>query len=360
MPVLLEGVSHPDPAPWLPGPEAGCPATAERGCIEIGLVNNMPDAALQATERQFVGLLAAAAGDIPVRMHFFSLPGVPRGDAATAHIASRYGDVSALDRTPLHGLIVTGCEPRAASLADEPYWDSLVRLVDWAETNTISTIWSCLAAHAAVLAIDGIGRRPLRRKLSGVYACAGVAADPLLAGAPAEMLVAHSRWNDLAAADLAACGYEVLTRSPQAGVDMFVRQRRSRFVFFQGHPEYDADSIAREYRRDAARYLRAERDGYPGLPHDYFDRATETALEAFQARATADRTAVALRDMPRPLMLRPGLKEGWQGTVLPVFGNWLTLLAGTEARAGAADPPAARLTSGRTGTGARRLRAPGP
>ena len=37
-------------------------------CIEIGLVNNMPDAALEATERQFVELIQAATNDIIVRL----------------------------------------------------------------------------------------------------------------------------------------------------------------------------------------------------------------------------------------------------------------------------------------------------
>ena len=48
--------------------------------IEIGLLNNMPEAALEATEQQFLDLLGAAAGDSWVHLRFFSLPGVPRGE----------------------------------------------------------------------------------------------------------------------------------------------------------------------------------------------------------------------------------------------------------------------------------------
>ena len=46
--------------------------------LTIGLVNNMPDAALQATERQFMRLLRQAAGDIRIDFHCFSLPSVTR------------------------------------------------------------------------------------------------------------------------------------------------------------------------------------------------------------------------------------------------------------------------------------------
>jgi homoserine trans-succinylase len=52
--------------------------------INIGLVNNMPDAALVATEAQFQSLIARAAAGREVRLRLFSLPGVPRSAAAQA------------------------------------------------------------------------------------------------------------------------------------------------------------------------------------------------------------------------------------------------------------------------------------
>ena len=41
-------------------------------CIRIGLINNMPDTALEATERQFRSLLATASDGMSVRL--LSLP----------------------------------------------------------------------------------------------------------------------------------------------------------------------------------------------------------------------------------------------------------------------------------------------
>ena len=328
MPILLDGIGAAPPAePWLgAGADCGVAARAEAD-IAVGLVNNMPDGALQATERQFIELLAAGAGARTVRLHRFALPGIARGAMASAHMAGGYADFAALGDTPLDGLIVTGCEPRAKNLADEPYWEQFTRLVDWAEANTVSTLWSCLAAHAAVLHCDGIARRPLPAKRSGVYDCAPVASHPLLRGVSAPMAVSHSRWNDLAETDLAAHGYSVLTRSQDAGVDLFVKPWKSLFVFFQGHPEYDPESIRGEYRRDVARYLRGEREDYPSMPHRYFDPATEAALAAFAEAALRDRASRQLRDLPRELALRPGLAEGWRDATRPVFRNWIDLLA---------------------------------
>src|SRR5581483_394092 len=125
-------------------------------CLDIGLLNNMPDAALRATERQFIDLIAASAGDRIVRLHFLTLSEIARGEAESARLRAAYTDFRELRGHRLDGLIVTGCEPRAERLTDEPYWNSLADVVDWAEHNTISTIWSCLAAHAAVLHLDGI------------------------------------------------------------------------------------------------------------------------------------------------------------------------------------------------------------
>ena len=110
------------------------------------------------------------------------------------------------------------------------------------------------------------GAAGLPTKRFGLFEFVQTGDDPMLDGIRSPMRVPHSRWNDLAESDLRAHGYEVLTRSGEAGVDIFAKQWNSLFVFLQGHPEYDADTLFREYRRDMTRYLRGERDDLPGLP----------------------------------------------------------------------------------------------
>src|ERR1700684_1897892 len=165
--------------------------------IEIGLLNNMPESALEATEQQFLELMGAAAGDSWVHLRFFSLAGVPRSERARSYLSQSYHDAADLRRAELDGLIVTGTEPKAADLADEPYWEGFTQLVDGAASNTISTVWSCLAAHAAVLHLDGIARVPLREKCIGVFACDTPAEHPLTQNLPSRPAVPHARWNEL-------------------------------------------------------------------------------------------------------------------------------------------------------------------
>jgi len=303
--------------------------------IEIGLVNNMPEAALEATEQQFLELIGAAAGDSWVHLRFFSLSDVPRSERGRGYLSRSYRDVTDLRHAELDGLIVTGTEPKAADLADEPYWAAFTQLVDWAARNTISTVWSCLAAHAAVLHLDGIVRVPLREKCIGVFDCDTPAEHPLTLNLPSQPAVPHARWNALPEEALVANGYQVLTRSPAAGVDTFVRQNLGRqnfggpeqslFLFFQGHPEYGASALLSEFRRDVGRFLKGERDRYPAMPQHYFDAVTEAALAAFRQRAERQRSEELLADIPVPA--NPALAANWQPFAVTIYRNWLSILS---------------------------------
>ena len=314
-------------------------------CLTIGLVNNMPDAALDATERQFIDLIRAASASLIVRLKLFSVPTIPRSAQARAAVAQRYRDVSELWDTHLDGLIVTGNEPRAQSLRDEPYWPSLTRVMEWAEHNTESTIWSCLAAHAAVLHADGIEREPRKEKLFGIFHCDVVRWHPLTAGMPSRLPVPHSRHNDLPAAALNAAGYRVLSRSAATGADMFVGSDRgaSLFLFFQGHPEYDADSLAREYRRDVGRFLRGERDNFPALPQGYFDDAASKLIEEFCVRARTERVEKLIRHFPMKA-IEGGLQNTWQAPAIGIYRNWVAYLQERKAKRRAPVWPIQRIS----------------
>jgi homoserine O-succinyltransferase/O-acetyltransferase len=320
--------------PLLPDTAQSGPRRDARAadCVTVGLINNMPDAALEATERQFTDLVRLSARDTRVRLVLFSIPQVPRGAAAQRDMATRYRDVSEMWDTHLDGLIVTGNEPKSKTLKDEPYWPVLAQVIDWARRNTYSTIWSCLAAHAAVLHTDGIGRVALAEKLSGVFDCAPAGAHPMMRGVASPMRVPHSRSNGLSERALKAAGYRILTRSTAAGVDMFVRQEGSFHLFLQGHPEYEADAILREYRRDIGRYLRGERELYPAMPRGYFDADATVMLEAFRKRALGERRGDLIKSFPMR-RLEAGLdgSGGWRAAAISIYENWFDYLKGRKA-----------------------------
>jgi homoserine O-succinyltransferase len=327
MPVVLEQGALAQGFDLLNGARRA-PADPSRsdGAIEIGIVNNMPDAALELTERQFIGLLAAAAGQMQVQVRLFALPQIGRGEFARRRLLSGYAEIGRLWDSKLDGLIVTGTEPGEGAMSDEPYWRMFSEVIDWAERHTTSSIWSCLAAHAVVLHRDGIERQTLATKCFGVYDCIRETDHPLLAGGPVHSLVPHSRWNDVPADALVAAGYDILTRSPDMGVDMFAKRERSLFVLLQGHPEYDPTTLLREYRRDVGRFLRREREDYPALPRHYLDTASERSLEAFRRRALSTRNPELLEGFPAAAIVER-LAHSWHASALRLYRNWLACLA---------------------------------
>jgi homoserine O-succinyltransferase len=330
MPLSLDRTSAASSSNSLEGLKGGTGVHAMSDCqlptLTIGLVNNMQDGALETTECQFMSLLDAASEDVLIRLRLLQLPGIVRGEAATRHVAARYTETDTLLDEQLDGLIVTGREPSTVRLQDEPYWGAFVRLLEWAHDHTISTIWSCLGAHAAVLQMDGIPRVRSAHKHYGLFDCEVVSDHPLTSGMPSRFRLPHSRWNGLDENQLVKCGYELLTYSERVGIDAFVKQNGSLFVFFQGHPEYDANTLLLEYRRDIARYLRGETAAYPSLPQTYFDEDTTEALRDIGHEARLFPREELLSDVSAVLD-KMNLQNPWYSTAISIYRNWVRYLA---------------------------------
>jgi len=290
-------------------------------CVRIAFVNNMPDSALEDTEIQFFELLDAASGDIPVFLSLHSLFGVPRGERGQQHLNRFYRSTNELLNGQMDAVVMTGTEPRQPDLRDEPYWSALTGVLDWAESNTVSTILSCLAAHASVLHSDGINRHPLSDKQFGVFDFGKSANHPLTGGTGERVRFPHSRWNEVQADALIACGYTLLTHSVEAGVDSFVKKKKeSLFVHFQGHPEYGAQTLLKEYRRDIKRFLRRERETYPSMPKGYFDAAAGKLLTDFRDVVLSDRREKRMKDFPDAV---GNLEKTWHSSAGSIYRNWL-------------------------------------
>jgi homoserine O-succinyltransferase len=311
------------------------PATEVRSgnCITVGLINNMADEALKATERQYTSLLDSASGGMQIHLSLYTLPEIPRSEASARHIAAHYSSIDDLWEGQLDGLIVTGREPLAANLMDEPYWESFTRTLEWAEENVHSAVWSCLAAHAAVLHMDGIERAKRKDKLFGIFECARGARHLLTAGIPLRFKLPHSRWNSLPEDGLAGCGYSVVTRTTDAEVDTFIKQRKSLFVFFQGHPEYESNTLLREYRRDIGRYFTRETAKYPLMPQHYFDCNTVDALHALQLRTISGQGEELIPEISAALSTA-SIENTWRSSATSIYTNWLRFIGAQKEEAG--------------------------
>jgi homoserine O-succinyltransferase/O-acetyltransferase len=300
---------------------------AERDVVRVAVVNNMPDSALEDTELQFFELLDTASGDLPILVRLYSIDEVPRTERGVRHLNSFYSSVDDLWNDHVDALIMTGTEPRSASLQDEPYWNALGQVLDWAESNTVSTVLSCLAAHAGVLYSDGVGRHRLPDKQFGVFDFEKSASHPLTVNSGDRVRFPHSRWNEVRGAELTACGYQVLTQSVDGGVDCFIKKKKhSLFVHFQGHPEYGAQTLFKEYRRDIRRFLRHERETYPTMPRAYFDPSSTYLLKDFRKAAIINRREEMMEEFPDGL-IADKLEKTWQISATSIYKNWIHYVA---------------------------------
>src|ERR1700737_2245711 len=155
MPVLIDIDSYDHHLLSRARSGSGAASPGNRECLDIGLINNMSDAALMSTERQLFDLLGEAAGRLFVRLHFYTMEATLRSDWGRDYVRRYYRGTDDLLNGSLDGVILTGAEPRAPSLTEEQYGTTFVQIVDWARDTTLSSVYTCLAVHGAVLHMDG-------------------------------------------------------------------------------------------------------------------------------------------------------------------------------------------------------------
>lgn len=325
MPVLIDIEQH-DHHLFARMRDRKAQQVSRTGCLDIGLVNNMPDSALIPTERQLFDLLDAAAGELAVRLHFYTMPRTPRSEWGQDYVRRYYRTTDEMLNGSLDGIIVTGAEPKAARLTEEPYWADFAEIAEWAGENTVSSVYSCLAVHGVVLHKDGIERHALPAKCIGIFNQINMVDHPLTNGLPRAFRTPHARWNEVREEDLSDCGYSVLSKSAEAGVDCFVKQqKKSLFVHFQGHPEYETQSLLGEYRRDIGRFLRGENEVCPTIPKGYLDAEAKAIMVDFRARALSNRNPELLSSFPAD-RLANDIQNVWRRPARRLYRNWLSYM----------------------------------
>lgn len=292
--------------------------------MHIGLLNMMPDAALEATERQFFRLLSACNQIVQFYVHPFTVEGIKRGQAAQAHIDAYYESFDTIKRDGLDALIISGANVTGNRLEQEEFWLPLMEVFTWARDNVTSILCSCLATHAVMQHCYGIVRTPLPAKRWGVFAHKVIdRRHPLVSEINTRFDVPHSRFNEIFQADMERHGVKVLAASKEAGVHLAVSPDGFRIVFFQGHPEYDNISLLKEYKREVVRYFNNEIDAYPPFPEHYFNKQVRQHFSVYAEQLDAAKAAgETMPAFPEAEILEE-LDNTWRDTGKAVFNNWL-------------------------------------
>jgi len=292
--------------------------------LHIGLLNMMPDAALAATERQFFRLVGESNQIAQFHMHPFSIPELERSPEGKQHVEKYYESFEQIKQEGLDALIITGANVTQPDLSRELFWEPLKEVMGWAYENVTSTLCSCLATHAAMEFLYGQKRYALPEKKWGVYRHKVIdRTHPLVNDVNTLFDVAHSRFNEISKQQFESAGLRVLAESKEAGVHLAVSKDLFRIVYFQGHPEYDINSLLKEYKREVNRFINRSRDDYPPFPQHYFSEQVKAILNEYQDQV---HDALAKKQVAPEFpekIIAPLLHNTWHDTAEAVINNWI-------------------------------------
>jgi homoserine O-succinyltransferase len=181
------------------------------------------------------------------------------------HLEAFYTSFDSVRERRFDGMIITGAPVEQLDFDDVDYWPELCEIMDWTRTNVHSTLHICWGAQAGLYYHYGVKKYDLPKKLSGVYLhTMEKPLSPFFRGFNDEFFVPHSRYTEVRREDIEAVPeLELMSTSPKAGV-FAVKSENNRRIFITGHPEYDADTLALEYKRDLDKGIN------PDVPENYF------------------------------------------------------------------------------------------
>ena len=229
--------------------------------IEIAVVNLMPTKV--ETETQLLRLLANTP--LQVNLTLIKTATYKSTNTSENHMERFYKTFDEVKDTRFDGMIVTGAPVENLDFKEVAYWEELKAIFDYADTMVTSTIYICWGAQAAMYHYYGIEKKPLPKKLFGVFKNrASVAYEPLLKGLNDTFSIPHSRYTEIDSdAVRANKKLRVLADGARSGISI-VKSRDDRKFFFFGHSEYDRETLKNEYMRDKEKGLKID------PPENYF------------------------------------------------------------------------------------------
>ena len=229
--------------------------------LKILLLNLMPKKI--ETETQLSRLL----GNSPLQVDFTFIHTKSHESKNTPaeHLFAFYKTFDDVKDQNFDGLIITGAPVEQLDFEEVEYWDELCRIMEWSKTHVHSTLHICWGAQAGLYYHYGIKKRPLSKKLFGVFPHkVDYKKSILFRGFDDVFYVPQSRYTTVDTADVKAVpGLKVLASSDKCGV-YAVTNKGGRQIFVTGHSEYDADTLKNEYLRDIAAGLDT------AMPENYF------------------------------------------------------------------------------------------
>ena len=219
--------------------------------LKLLILNIMPTKIV--TETQLLRMLS----NTPLQMEvdWIHMVSHESKNVSKEHLLAFYKTFDDIKDNKYDGLIITGAPVEKLKFEDVDYWKELTTLLEWSKTHVFSSFFICWAAQATLHYFYGVSKYLLDRKLTGVYlhhTNASRMKRKILRGFDYQFYAPHSRYTAVSKDDILKVNeLDILAESEEAGVYLVAAKDGSRF-FITGHPEYDPDTLDKEYRRDLA------------------------------------------------------------------------------------------------------------
>ena len=246
--------------------------------LKILILNLMPTKIVTETQ------LARILGNTPlqVELEFIHTSTHVSKNTSSEHLIAFYKTFDKVKHEKYDGMIITGAPVEQLKFEEVEYWDELCEIMEWSKTNVTSTFHICWGAQAALYYHYGINKKPLDKKLFGVFPhTVDRKKSILMRGFDDVFYAPHSRYTTVDRADIEKeSALKILASSEQAGVYV-VATKKGRQVFVTGHSEYDTDTLDKEYRRDCDAGLGT------AIPYNYYpnDDPSKKPLATWRSHA---------------------------------------------------------------------------
>ncbi|NLT39033.1 MAG: homoserine O-succinyltransferase [Clostridiales bacterium] len=229
--------------------------------LKLALLNLMPTKIV--TETQLMRKLSNTP--LQIEIDLIRIGSHTPKNTSMDHMAAFYKTFEEVADCRYDGMIITGAPVENLDFTDVRYWDELCAIMEWTRTHVYSTFHICWGAQAGLYYHHNIPKLPLDKKLFGVFLhTVQEPNEPLFRGFDDRFYVPHSRYTTVAVEDILSCPtLRLMAISDEAGVFACMSTDR-RQVFITGHPEYDTDTLDREYRRDLDKGLDID------IPKNYY------------------------------------------------------------------------------------------
>lgn len=217
--------------------------------LQIGLLNLMPKKI--QTETQFARLIGATPLQIELTLIRMT-EHMPR-NTPHEHMESFYNPFQDVKGKKFDGLIVTGAPIEHLPFDEVSYWDEMVEVMDWTQSNVHSTFGVCWGGMAMINHFHGVAKHMLDHKAFGCFRQVNRAASsPYLRGFSDDFVIPVSRWTEMRQSEIDAVPDLVtLIGSDEVG-PCLIEDKTHRALYIFNHFEYDSGTLKEEYDRDVA------------------------------------------------------------------------------------------------------------